>query len=214
MDSAAGGMKEARNNETQAILPVRGKILNVIKASLDKALANAEINSMIQAFGLDFDLKTKKVIFDESKLRYDKIIIASDADVDGNHIQSLFYTFIWTFIPDLIRTGHIYVSVPPLYKVTIKGNKYIYLKDDNALSEYKVNNSDSVREVNRLKGLGEMDATELEKTMLQPDNRIINKIIMQSEPNTALLFEQLMGDSAAARKTYIEKHAKEIEVFV
>lgn len=151
MDSASGGIKESRDNETQAVLPVRGKILNVWKSSLDKILANAEIRDMIRAFGFDIDAKTGKVVFDENKLRYGKIIICADADCDGGHIQSLFYTFIWSFIPELIQKGYVYATVPPLFRVT-SGKKYIYLKDETALEEYKRENVGKKFLVNRLKG--------------------------------------------------------------
>jgi len=210
-DSASGGMKEARDNEFQAILPVRGKILNTLKAPLDKALANAEINAMIRAFGLEFNNKTGKIIFDENDLRYGKIIIASDADQDGSHIQSLFYTFLWTFIPELIKQEYVYASVPPLYKI-ILGKEYVYLKDDDALQEFKIKNPTKKFIVNRLKGLGELDPHELEETMLDKKNRVLKQITMKDSLLAGDLFNKLMGDSAAARKKYIEEHSKEIEV--
>ena len=150
-DSATGGIKEARDNEFQAVLPVRGKILNTWKTSLDKILANAEIRDMIKAFGFDINAKTGKVVYDESKLRYDKIVISADADVDGRHIQSLFYTFIWSFVPELIYNGHIYATIPPLFKVTI-GKEYHYVKDEEALEEFKKAHSGRKIIVNRLKG--------------------------------------------------------------
>ncbi|MDY0199220.1 MAG: toprim domain-containing protein, partial [Tenuifilaceae bacterium] len=210
-DSASGGMKEARDNEFQAILPVRGKILNTLKAPLDKALANAEINAMIRAFGLEFNNKTGKIIFDENDLRYGKIIIASDADQDGSHIQSLFYTFLWTFIPELIKQEYVYASVPPLYKI-ILGKEYVYLKDDDALQEFKIKNPTKKFIVNRLKGLGELDPHELEETMLDKKNRVLKQITMKDSLLAGDLFNKLMGDSAAARKKYIEEHSQEIEV--
>ena len=135
-NSAAGGLKTARNNEFQAVMPVRGKILNTQKATLDKIQKNAEIMTMIDAFGLKIDTKTMKVTYDEDDLRYGKIIIMSDADVDGAHIKNLFYTFIWNFCPDLIYDGYIYAGVPPLYKITLAGNKgYKYLKNDEELEQ-------------------------------------------------------------------------------
>lgn len=150
-DSATGGVKEARDNEFQGVLPVRGKILNCWKTGLDKILANAEIRDMIKAFGFDINSKTGKVVYDENKLRYDKIIISADADVDGCHIQSLFYTFIWSFVPELILNGHVYATVPPLFKVTI-GKEYFYVKDDAALEEFKKAHQGRKLTVNRLKG--------------------------------------------------------------
>lgn len=211
-DSASGGIKESRDNETQAVLPVRGKILNVWKSSLDKILANAEIRDMIKAFGFDIDVKTGKVVFDESKLRYGKIIICADADCDGGHIQSLFYTFIWSFIPELIQKGYVYATVPPLFRVT-SGKKYIYLKDEVALEEYKNQHSGKKFLVNRLKGLGEMDAEELAETIIDAENRIIKQITVEDAKKATDLFEQLMGSSAELRKQYIIEHAGEVEYF-
>ena len=151
-NSAAGGLKTARNNEFQAVMPVRGKILNTQKATLDKIQKNAEIMTMIDAFGLKIDTKTMKVTYDEDDLRYGKIIIMSDADVDGAHIKNLFYTFIWNFCPDLIYDGYIYAGVPPLYKITLAGNKgYKYLKNDEELEQYRRNNTGNYQ-VNRMKG--------------------------------------------------------------
>lgn len=210
-DSAAGNMIEARDNETQGILPVRGKILNVIKTPIDKVLANAEIYDMIQAFGLYLDPKTKKIAFVEDNLRYSKIIIASDADVDGAHIQSLFYTFIWTFAPQLIEKGYIYASVPPLYKVTV-GQEYKYLKDDADLDKWKQANSTKKFKLGRMKGLGEMDADELEETMLEPSNRTLKQVTLEDARIAGKLFNQLMGDSPALRRIYIEAHSAEVEV--
>ena len=150
-DSASGNMKTARDNEFQAVLPVRGKILNTHKAGIDKIQKNAEIMTMMEAFGLEIDPKTMKVSYDKNKIRYGKIIIMSDADVDGAHIKNLFYTFIWNFCPQLIEDGFIYAGVPPLYKITTsKGYKYI--KNDEALEEYRKANVGKSYKVNRMKG--------------------------------------------------------------
>ena len=151
-DSASGNLKSARNNEFQAVMPVRGKILNTQKATLDKIQKNAEIMTMIDAFGLYIDTKTMKVTYDKDSLRYGKIIIESDADVDGAHIKNLFYTFIWNFCPQLIEDGYIYAGVPPLYKVTI-GKEYKYIKNDEELEEFKKIIGDKKITVNRMKGL-------------------------------------------------------------
>lgn len=150
-DSASGNLKKARNNKFQAVLPIRGKILNTHKASWDKIQKNQEIMTMLEAFGLTFDPKTMKVVYVKENLRYGKIIIESDADVDGAHIKNLFYTFIWNFCPELIFDGFIYAGVPPLYRITI-GKKYLYLKDDAALLEFREANKGRKYEVNRLKG--------------------------------------------------------------
>ena len=150
-DSASGNLKTARNNEFQAVLPVRGKILNTQKATLDKIQKNAEIMTMIEAFGLTIDPKSMKVTYKPEDLRYGKIIIMSDADVDGAHIKNLFYTFIWNFCPELIYDGYVYAGVPPLYKVTI-GKEYKYLKNDEALEEFRKTHQGRKYTVNRLKG--------------------------------------------------------------
>lgn len=151
-DSAAGNLKLARNNEYQAVLPIRGKILNVRKSTLDKIQKNAEIMTMIEAFGLSVDPKTMKLTYHPEDLRYGKIIIESDADVDGSHIKNLFYTFIWTFCPQLIMDGYVYAGVPPLYKITVGKDEIVYLKDDAALEEFKSKHSGKKFVVNRLKG--------------------------------------------------------------
>ena len=210
-DSAGGGMKDARDNEFQAILPVRGKILNCQKAALDKMMANAEVRDMIKAFGLDLDVKTGKVAWDPSKLRYSKIIISADADVDGAHIQSLFYTFIWNFCPQLILNGYVYATIPPLYKVTI-GKEYKYIQDDAALEEFRKANVGKKYLVNRMKGLGEMDADELEESLLNPEQRCLKQITVEDIAKVDVLFDQLMGSSPAPRKKYIEEHSDEAEV--
>ena len=207
-DSASGKLKEARDNEFQAIMPVRGKILNTQKATIDKIQKNAEIMSMIQAFGLEIDLKTMKVTYHPDKIRYGKIIIMSDADVDGAHIKNLFYTFIWNFCPQLIQDGYIYAGVPPLYKVTM-AKKYYYLKNDNALEEFRKKNSGRNYIVNRMKGLGEMDAEEVEETLISPEGRIIRQVTVNDIPTTNKLFDDLMGTAVVPRKLYIKEHSHE-----
>ena len=207
-DSASGNLKTARNNEFQAVMPVRGKILNTQKASLTQIQKNAEIMTMIDAFGLTVDPKTMKLTYNKSDLRYGKIIIMSDADVDGAHIKNLFYTFIWNFCPDLIKDGYIYAGVPPLYKVTI-GKKYKYLKNDEALEEFRQENRGKKYTINRLKGLGEMDVEETEETLTDPENRIIKQITVEDVKATDKLFEELMGTSVTFRKIYIKEHSKE-----
>ena len=207
-DSASGNIKLARNNEFQACLPVRGKILNTQKATLAQIQKNAEIMTMIEAFGLRIDPKTMKVTYDKEDLRYGKIIIMSDADVDGAHIKNLFYTFIWNFCPNLIKEGYVYAGVPPLYKITI-GKEYKYLKNDEALEDFRKKNEGKKYQVNRLKGLGEMSAEETEETLTEPNNRIIKQINVDDINATNILFEQLMGTGVTARKSYIKEHSKE-----
>ena len=201
--SAAGSTKEARNRTTQAVFPVRGKILNVLKADLHKALQNAEINGMVDAFGLE--IKDGKVIVDESKLRYGKIVITADADVDGSHIRALFLTFIWKFAPELIQKGYIYAAVPPLYKVTM-GTKIQYLKDDAALEAFRKSTSKSF-ELGRMKGLGEMDPHEMAETVMSPETRTLKQITMDDAEGAARVFLSLMGESVDPRKKFIEENA-------
>ena len=202
-DSAAGTAKEARDRGTQAILPVRGKILNTLKCDLHKAMSNAEIQGMITAFGLE--IKDNKITLNEDKLRYGKIIIMADADVDGSHIRILFFTFIWKFCPELIEKGYIYAAVPPLYRI-IQGKKSFYLKDDNALEEYRKEAKGSY-EVRRFKGLGEQNAEELAESTMEPGNRILKQITMEDAIMAAQTFNSLMGESATLRKKFIEDNA-------
>lgn len=202
-DSAAGTAKEARDRGTQAILPVRGKILNTLKCDLHKAMSNAEIQGMITAFGLE--IKDNKITLNEDKLRYGKIIIMADADVDGSHIRILFFTFIWKFCPELIEKGYIYAAVPPLYRI-IQGKKSFYLKDDAALEEFRAT-AKSGYEVRRFKGLGEQNAEELAESTMEPGNRILKQITMEDAQAAALTFTSLMGESATTRKKFIEDNA-------
>lgn len=202
-DSAAGSTKEARNRLTQAVFPLRGKILNTLKVDLHKALGNAEISGMIDAFGLE--VKDGKVIVDETKLRYGKIIITADADVDGSHIRILFLTFIWKFCPELIEKGYIYAAVPPLYKVTY-GTQFQYLKDDAELAEFRKTFKRNF-ELGRMKGLGEMDPHEMEQTVMNPETRTLKKITMEDAAEVAKVFMNLMGESVTPRKKFIEENA-------
>ena len=209
-DSASGNIKMARDNEFQAVLPVRGKVLNTRKATLEQIQKNAEIMTMIEAFGLTIDVKTMKVTFYPQDLRYGKIIIMSDADVDGSHIKNLFYTFIWTFCPELISQGYIYAGVPPLYKITI-GKEYKYLKNDAELEKFRESNPKGKYLVTRLKGLGEMSIDETEETLTDPANRIIKQITVEDMESTDKLFDDLMGTSSIPRKEYIKNHSEEAE---
>ena len=207
-DSASGNLKTARDNEFQAVMPVRGKILNTQKASLDKIQKNAEIMTMIDAFGLTIDTKSMKVTYEPEDLRYGKIIIMSDADVDGAHIKNLFYTFIWNFCPQLIKDGYVYAGVPPLYKLTI-GKEYKYIKNDEELDKFKAANPGKKFQVNRMKGLGEMSVEETEQTLTDPTQRIIKQITVEDAAAADILFEQLMGTGIVARKEYIKAHSEE-----
>ena len=201
--SAAGSTKEARNRLTQAVFQLRGKVLNVLKVDLHKALQNKEISGLIDAIGLE--IKDGKVIVDESKLRYGKIIITADADVDGSHIRILFLTFIWKFAPELIEKGYIYAAVPPLYKIT-QGTKIQYLKDDAALQKFKKTNTRKF-ELGRMKGLGEMDPHEMAETVMNDEGRTLKQITMEDVQAVATTFINLMGEAVTPRKKFIEENA-------
>ena len=209
-DSASGNLKMARSREFQAVLPVRGKILNTQKATLAQIQKNAEIMTMIDAFGLKIDPKTMKITYDKEDLRYGKIIIMSDADVDGAHIKNLFYTFIWNFCPELIKDGYVYAGVPPLYRIIFSNGESKYIKNDKELDEWRANYKGGKKyELKRMKGLGEMDVEETEETLTDPNNRIIKQITVEDPQATSVLFEQLMGTGVQCRKAYIKEHSKE-----
>ena len=207
-DSASGNLKSARNNEFQAVMPVRGKILNTQKATLDKISKNAEIMTMIEAFGLRKDPKTLKLTYDKDDLRYGKIIIAADADVDGAHIRNLFYTFIWNFCPQLIEEGYVYSLVAPLYKITMGKDTYIYLKDDEALMEFQAKNKGKKYQVNRFKGLGEMSEDET-SVLVEPEERTLCQVTVSDVTAANVLFDQLMGLGVGPRKKFIQDHSAE-----
>ncbi len=212
-DSAGGSAKMARNRMFQAILPIRGKILNVEKASMDKVLANAEIKSMINAFGCGFS-EGYGQDFDITKLRYDKIIIMADADVDGAHISTLLLTLFYRFMPDLIYEGHIYVAMPPLYKVVPKkkGEEGEYLYDDAALAKYRKTHSGFT--LQRYKGLGEMDPAQLWETTLDPARRRLRKIQIDDGRMASEMTGLLMGTDVPPRRDYIHAHATDAELDV
>ena len=207
-DSASGNLKTARDNEFQAVMPIRGKMLNLQKATIEKIQKNAEVMTIVEAIGLELNPKTLKYEIPASGLRYGKIIIESDADVDGAHIKNLFYTDMWNVCPDIILQGYVYAGVPPLYKITMAG-KYSYLKNDAALEEFREKNKGKKYTVNRLKGLGEMDVEETEETLTNPENRIIKQITVEDIDAANILFEQLMGTGVTARKQFIKNHSKE-----
>ncbi|MBR3643735.1 MAG: DNA topoisomerase IV subunit B, partial [Parasporobacterium sp.] len=204
-DSAGGSAKTARSRATQAILPLRGKILNVEKARLDKIYGNAEIKAMITAFGTgihdDFDI---------DKLRYDKIIIMTDADVDGAHIATLMLTFLYRFMPELIKQGHVYLATPPLYKLE-KNKEIWYAYSDEELNSILTEvGRDNNNKIQRYKGLGEMDAEQLWETTMDPEKRVLKRINMNEEASSEidLTFTTLMGDKVEPRREFIEENAK------
>ena len=207
-DSAGGSAKEARNKSNQAILPLRGKILNVEKARLDRIYGNAEIRAMITAFGTgiheDFDIE---------KLRYNKIIIMTDADVDGAHISTLLLTFLYRFMPELIRQGHVYLAQPPLYKVE-KNKRVWYAYSDEELNSILMEiGRDTNNKIQRYKGLGEMDAEQLWETTMDPERRILLRVMIDNETASEvdLTFATLMGDQVEPRREFIEANAKYVQ---
>ena len=203
-DSAGGSAKSARSRATQAILPLRGKILNVEKARLDKIYANAEIKAMITAFGTgihdDFDI---------TKLRYDKIIIMTDADVDGAHIDTLMLTFLYRFMPELIKQGHVYLAQPPLFKIE-KNKKVWYAYDDDQMNQILNEIGRGDKKIQRYKGLGEMDAEQLWETTMDPERRVLRRVVFDEEYSSEidLTFNTLMGDKVEPRRDFIEERAK------
>ncbi|MDO5425903.1 MAG: DNA gyrase subunit B [Eubacteriales bacterium] len=209
-DSAGGSAKTARNRNFQAILPIRGKILNVEKASIDKILANAEIKTMINAFGCGFS-EGYGNDFDITKLRYDKIIIMADADVDGAHICTLLLTLFYRFMPELIFEGHVYIAMPPLYKAMPSKGEEEYLYDDKALERYRKTHKGPFT-LQRYKGLGEMDASQLWETTLNPETRILKRVEIEDARMASDVTEMLMGTEVPPRKAFIYEHAQDAEL--
>ncbi len=207
-DSAGGSAKSARNRRTQAILPLRGKILNVEKARLDRIYGNAEIRSMITAFGTGIHED-----FDISKLRYDKIIIMTDADVDGAHIATLMLTFLYRFMPELIKQGHVYLAKPPLYKIERNKKVWYAYSDEELNSIMNEIGRDASNKIQRYKGLGEMDADQLWETTMDPENRVLMRVNMDNDEASEidLTFTTLMGDKVEPRREFIEERAKDVQ---
>jgi DNA gyrase subunit B len=209
-DSAGGSAKTARDRNFQAILPIRGKILNVEKASIDKVLANAEIKTMINAFGCGFS-EGYGNDFDITKLRYDKIVIMADADVDGAHISTLLLTLFYRFMPELIFEGHVYVAMPPLYKVIPSKGEEEYLYDDAALERYRKTHTGNFT-LQRYKGLGEMDAKQLWETTLNPETRMMKRVEIEDGRMASEITAMLMGTDVPPRRAFIHEHAHDADL--
>ena len=209
-DSAGGSAKTARNRKYQAILPIRGKILNVEKASMDKVLANAEIKTMINTFGCGFS-EGYGNDFDITKLKYNKIILMTDADVDGSHIDTLLLTFLYRFMPELIYNGHVYIAMPPLYKVIPSRGQEMYLYDDKELERYRRSHTGDFR-LQRYKGLGAMDPEQLWETTLDPERRVLKRVEIEDARMASEVTEMLMGSEVPPRKQFIYDHANEAEI--
>lgn len=208
-DSAAGNLVEGRDAETVAIFPIRGKIISSYKNSSEKVFANQEVINLIKAIGLDLDPKTNKLIYNDKKLRYGKIYLAADADPDGASIRNLLIEMFWWLCPELIVNGHIYTTRPPLFRITTNKNKYIFLKDADALEEYKNAHKGEKYLVNRNKGLGEQDADELAEALLNPETRNVMKLTIEDMESTANLIEILLGSSVPPRRAFLLEHSEE-----
>ena len=208
-DSAAGGLIAARNPDTMAVFPIRGKLINLFKNSDEKVFANQEVVNIIKAIGLDLDQKSKTLIYDEKKLRYGKIFTACDADPDGQAIKNLLLTFFWSLCPELVMNGHIWITMPPLYRITKGKDTYIYLKDDKELEEYKKAHENEKYLINRNKGLGEQDSSELGPCILDPETRNVAQIGVEDKIKADELFDILMGTVVAPRREWLLAHSEE-----
>lgn len=210
-DSAASGLVDGRDSEFIAVFPVRGKMLNCLKATDDKIFANAEINNLIKALGLKMDEKTKKLIYNKNDLRYGKIVAAADADPDGKAIKNLLFTDLWYLCPELITNGHVYAAVPPLFRITTSKNEYIFLKGQEELDEYNKKHRGEKYLINRNKGLGEQDSQELEESILNKETRNIVQITVEDIKKAQHLFDTLMGTAVPPRREYLLAHSEEAE---
>ena len=208
-DSAASGLIECRNSEINAIFPIRGKIIAAYKNSSEKIFANQEVVNLIKAIGLDLEPKNNKLIYDIKKLRYGKILLCADADPDGASIRNLLIEMFWWLCPELILNGHIYTTMPPLFRITTKKNKYIYLKDENELNEYKNKHKNEKFLINRNKGLGEQDSEELADALINPNTRNIAKITVSNEIEAKQMIEMLLGTSVPPRRRFLLQHEGE-----
>lgn len=210
--SAASGLVAARDSKTQAVYGLRGKGLNVLKTTPGRIVANQEINNIIQALGLDYNPRTGKMIYDKRKLRYGKIIAASDADFDGFMIRNLIYNILWYLCPEIITNGHVYAAEPPLFRVTTKRNQYLYMRDQKVLEDYKKKHQKEIKSIGRNKGLGEQDSEELEETLLNPATRNIVQLGVKDIDKTDELFDIMYGKKVEPRVKYLNEHLREADV--
>ena len=210
--SAAAGLVAGRDSETQAIYGVRGKMLSVLKTAATNIYKNQEINNLVQALGLDVDEKTCKLVYDEKKLRYGKIIAAADADFDGFAIENLLFNILWYMCPELITNGHVYSAVPPLFRVTTKKNEYVYLRDAEALAAYQKEHGAQVQSIGRLKGLGEQDSDELSYCLLDPETRNVLQLKVEDYGKTDKMFQDLYGKRVEPRVQFLAQHLEEARV--
>lgn len=210
--SAASGLVAARDSEFQAVYGVRGKMLSVLKTSPDKVMKNQEINNIVVALGLDYSPTTGKMKYNKNKLRYNKIIACADADFDGYAIENLLFNILWYLCPELVINGHVYSSVPPLFRVTTKKNEYVYLKDEKALDMYKKKNASKIKTISREKGLGEMDSDELSHALLDPATRNVIQLQVNDIDETDMLFKKLYGKSVEPRVKFILEHSEEARI--
>ena len=208
-DSAANGLVDGRDSEIHAIFPIRGKIIAAYKNSIEKIFSNQEVVNLIKALGLELDPKTQKLIYDKKKLRYGKILLAADADPDGASIKNLLIELLWWLCPELILNGHVYTTMPPLFRITTKKNEYIYLKDANELEKYKKEHLGEKFLINRNKGLGEQDADELAEALLNESTRNIAQITVEDEQYAARMIDILLGPSVPPRRAFLLAHEEE-----
>lgn len=208
-DSAASGLVEGRDSEIHAVFPIRGKIIAAYKNKPEKIFANQEVVNIIKALGLELNPTTQKLVYDVHKLRYGKILLAADADPDGASIKNLLIELFWWLCPELIINGHIYTTMPPLFRVTTKKNEYIYLKDAVALEQYKAQHAGEKFQINRNKGLGEQDAEELSDALLNPETRNVAQITVEDKTAAARLIEVLLGTSVPPRREFLLSHEEE-----
>lgn len=210
-DSAANGLVAKRDGKTQAVFPIRGKILNCMKATPDKVYANQEVANIVKAIGLDIDKSSGKLIYDIKKLRYNKIVIATDADEDGYQIRMLIINMLWWLCPDLITNGHLCVAIPPLYRITNKKNEYIFLKDEKELNDYKKKHKNESFIIGRNKGLGESSPDELAYGLLRPETRIVKQLVVKDFNDCNNLLEIFMGNKVEPRREFLLDHISEVE---